>query len=53
MKTDTFSVHLDVDEWQVARTKQAIASLDAGRGIPYDQVKRWIASWEAVQETVA
>jgi RHH-type rel operon transcriptional repressor/antitoxin RelB len=42
--------YLDVNEWQVARTKQAIASLDAGKGIPHDEVKRWIASWGSAHE---
>jgi len=37
--------YLDVNEWQVARIKQAIASLDAGRGISHEQVMDWVASW--------
>jgi len=42
--------YLDVNEWQVARTKQAIVSLDAGKGIPHGEVKNWIASWGTAQE---
>jgi len=45
--------YLDVNEWQVARTKQASASLDAGKGIPHGEVKNRITSWRAVQETAA
>ena len=37
--------YLDVNEWQVARIKRAIASLDAGKGIPHAQVKAWVSSW--------
>jgi predicted transcriptional regulator len=42
--------YLDVNEWQVARIKQAIASLDAGKGIPHSEVKNWIAAWGSAQE---
>jgi predicted transcriptional regulator len=37
--------YLDVNEWQVAGVKHAIASLDRGEGVPHQQVKDWIASW--------
>jgi RHH-type transcriptional regulator, rel operon repressor / antitoxin RelB len=39
--------YLDVNEWQVARIKRAIAALDAGRGIAHDEVRAWIQSWGA------
>ena len=42
--------YLDVNEWQVARIRQAITSLDAGKGIPHEQVKEWIASWGTPNE---
>jgi RHH-type transcriptional regulator, rel operon repressor / antitoxin RelB len=37
--------YLDVNEWQVARIKEAIASLDRGEGIPHEEVMRWVDSW--------
>ncbi|HEY7300810.1 MAG TPA: CopG family ribbon-helix-helix protein [Xanthobacteraceae bacterium] len=37
--------YVDINEWQVAGIKQAIASLDQGHGIPHDQVKKWVSSW--------
>ena len=36
--------YLDVNEWQVAGVKQAIASLDRGEGVSHEQVKDWITS---------
>ena len=37
--------YLDVNEWQVAGIKRAIASLDRGEGIEHKQVEEWVASW--------
>ena len=37
--------YLDINEWQVARIKQAIASIDAGNAVGHDQVRNWVASW--------
>ncbi len=37
--------YLDVNEWQVARIQQAIISVDAGKGVPHEFVKNWVASW--------
>jgi len=42
--------YLDVNEWQVARIKSAIASLDRGKGIPHVQVKAWVSSWGGRKE---
>jgi RHH-type transcriptional regulator, rel operon repressor / antitoxin RelB len=42
--------YLDVNEWQVARIKQAIASIDAGKGVPHEHVREWIASWDTSAE---
>jgi len=42
--------YLDVNEWQIAAIKQAIASLDRGEGIPHQRVKDWVASWGGENE---
>ncbi|HEX9468821.1 MAG TPA: CopG family ribbon-helix-helix protein [Bradyrhizobium sp.] len=42
--------YLDVNEWQVAGIKQAIASLDRGERVPHQQVKDWITSWGSDRE---
>jgi predicted transcriptional regulator len=45
LAAEAINEYLDVNEWQVAGIKKAIASLDSGKGIPHEQVKDWIASW--------
>jgi predicted transcriptional regulator len=42
--------YLEVNEWQVAGIKQAIASLERGEGISHEQVKDWISSWGSAKE---
>jgi RHH-type transcriptional regulator, rel operon repressor / antitoxin RelB len=36
--------HLDLNEWQAAGVKQAIASLERGEGISHNEVKDWVKS---------
>ena len=50
LAAEAINEYLDVNEWQVAGVKQAIASLDDGRGVPQDQVKDWVTSWGSTQE---
>jgi RHH-type rel operon transcriptional repressor/antitoxin RelB len=45
LAAEAIEAYLDVNEWQVAGVRQAMASLDDGRGIPHQQVKEWVASW--------
>ena len=45
--------YLEINEWQVAGIKRAIASLDRGKGIPHDQVTDWVASWGSADEKPA
>jgi len=42
--------YLDVNEWQVAGVKRAIASLDRGEGVSHKEVKDWINSWGRKRE---
>jgi predicted transcriptional regulator len=43
--------YLEVNEWQVAGIKQAIASLDrGGEGVAHEQVKDWVTSWGSRRE---
>jgi predicted transcriptional regulator len=42
--------NLDLNEWQAASVKQAIASLDRGEGIPHQEVKDWVKSWGRKRE---
>jgi len=50
LAAEAINEYLDVNEWQVAGVKRAIASLDRGEGLPHDQVKDWIASWNSSGE---
>jgi RHH-type transcriptional regulator, rel operon repressor / antitoxin RelB len=45
LAAEAIKEYLDVNEWQVAGIKQAIASLDRGEGVSHEQVKDWITSW--------
>lgn len=42
--------YLDLNEWQVAGIKRAIASVDRGEAIPHDQVEDWVSSWGSASE---
>jgi RHH-type transcriptional regulator, rel operon repressor / antitoxin RelB len=50
LAAEAINEYLDVNEWQVAGIKQAIASLDRGEGVPHAQVKDWITSWGSGSE---
>ena len=45
LAAEAINVYLDVNEWQTAGIKQAIASLDRGKGVPHERVKEWVTSW--------
>jgi predicted transcriptional regulator len=50
LAAEAINEYLDVNEWQVAGIKRAIASLDRGEGIPHHLVKDWVASWGSAKE---
>jgi RHH-type rel operon transcriptional repressor/antitoxin RelB len=45
LAAEAINQYLEVNEWQVAGIKQAIASLDRGEGVAHEQVKDWVTSW--------
>ena len=45
LAAEAINEYLDVNEWQVAGIKQAIASVDRGKGIAHDRIKEWVTSW--------
>jgi RHH-type transcriptional regulator, rel operon repressor / antitoxin RelB len=53
LAAEAINEYLEINEWQVAGIKRAIASLDRGEGIPQDQVKNWVASWGSANERPA
>jgi RHH-type rel operon transcriptional repressor/antitoxin RelB len=50
LAAEAIGEYLDVNEWQVAGIKRAIASIDQGAGVPHDEVKTWVASWGTAKE---
>jgi RHH-type transcriptional regulator, rel operon repressor / antitoxin RelB len=50
LAAEALSAYLDVNEWQVAGTRKAMASLERGEGVPHDQVKAWVDSWGGKSE---
>jgi predicted transcriptional regulator len=45
LAAEAINEYLEVNEWQVAGIKRAIASLDRGEGTPHARVKEWVESW--------
>jgi predicted transcriptional regulator len=50
LAAEAINQYLEVNEWQVAGIKQAIASLDRGEGVAHQQVKDWVTSWDRRRE---
>jgi RHH-type rel operon transcriptional repressor/antitoxin RelB len=45
LAAEALNEYLDVNEWQVAGVKRAMASLDRGEGVSHEDVKDWVDSW--------
>jgi RHH-type transcriptional regulator, rel operon repressor / antitoxin RelB len=50
LAAQALNAYLDVNEWQVAGIKRAIASLDHGAGISHKDVQGWVDSWGRKRE---
>jgi RHH-type rel operon transcriptional repressor/antitoxin RelB len=50
LAAEALNEYLDVNEWQVAGVKRAMASLDRGDGVPHQDVKDWVNSWGRKRE---
>jgi RHH-type rel operon transcriptional repressor/antitoxin RelB len=50
LAAEAINDYLEVNEWQVAGIRNAIASLDRGEGIPHHRVKDWVSSWSRAKE---
>jgi RHH-type transcriptional regulator, rel operon repressor / antitoxin RelB len=53
LAAEALNEYLDVNEWQVAGVKRAIASLDRGEGVSHQEVKNWVNSWGRKRERPA
>ena len=50
LAAEAINEYLDVNEWQVAGIRQAIASLDEGGDVAHEDVKSWVSSWGSRRE---
>ena len=50
LAAEAINEYLDVNEWQVAGIKRAIASLDRGKAVSHQRVKDWVTSWGSNRE---
>jgi predicted transcriptional regulator len=53
LAAEALNTYLDINEWQVAGIKQAMASLDRGEGVSHGDVKDWVGSWGRKRERPA
>ncbi len=53
LAAEALDAYLDVNEWQIAGVKAAIASLDRGKAIGHKEVKDWVNSWGRTRERPA
>ena len=44
------SFYLDLQEWQVRQIEQSVAEMDAGSGIPHEEIKRHLAGWGRLKQ---
>jgi predicted transcriptional regulator len=50
LAAEALNEYLDVNEWQVAGVKRAMASLDRGEGVAHKEVRDWVNSWDRKRE---
>ena len=50
LAAEAIEEYLNVNEWQVAGIKSAIASIDAEGGTAHHDVRAWAASWDKAEE---
>ena len=50
LAAEAINDYLDINAWQVAGVKQAIASLDDGEALSQDSVRDWVQSWDDAGE---
>ena len=53
LAAEALSEYLDVNEWQVAGVRKAMATLDRGESAHHEQVKAWVNSWGGKRERPA
>ena len=43
--------YLEDQAWQIAHIEKGLADADAGRTLPHDQVRDWLATWGRKKES--
>jgi predicted transcriptional regulator len=45
LAAEAIGEYVDVNEWQIAGIKQAMAAMDRGEGVAHEEVREWVRSW--------
>jgi predicted transcriptional regulator len=53
LAAEALDAYLDVNEWQVAGIREAMAALDRGEKVDHAAVKDWLTSWGGKRERAA
>ncbi|HKJ63675.1 MAG TPA: CopG family ribbon-helix-helix protein [Hyphomicrobiales bacterium] len=43
--------YLDVQSWQIAQIEKSLAEMDAGKGIPHEEIKKELGNWGKGRKT--
>jgi len=43
--------YLDLQSWQIAQIKKSMAEMDAGQGIPHEEIKKELLNWGKENKT--
>lgn len=50
LAAEALAEYLEINEWQVAGIRAAMASIDRDGGIAQADVRRWVESWDTPDE---
>ena len=53
LAAEAIADYVAANEWQIDGIKQAMGSLERGHGVPHDQVKGWVETWDGRSERPA
>jgi RHH-type transcriptional regulator, rel operon repressor / antitoxin RelB len=53
LAAEALNEYLDINEWQVAGIKRAVASLGRGEGVSHKELRNWVSSWGRKREQAA
>ncbi len=50
LAAEAIAAFVDAESWQLDEIQAASSELDAGRGVPHKDVKKWLRSWGRTRE---